>query len=241
KYGAALVVAEMVTFLITSVFILAIVVVAIYFWQQPTSATETQALLPRPESRGMFDDFDRQTLAELDGEFLAETSHQSAALRDQLLSRAKAGEKGALEDARNTGDPAVYEDALNVAIARADSGAQLLSLVSYVSRHELPVNKNLAERFIDSCRVEPDRISIIKMLHVAALADEAETYQRAVETGLEFWRQGFLAQMSAQELRSILEGEFWILSSRTRSSGAGFILKRTLASARRELQPVQNE
>jgi hypothetical protein len=34
----------------------------------------------------------------------------------------------------------------------------------------------------------------------------------------------------------LFDGEFWVLSARTRSSGAGFILKRKLASARRELE-----
>ena len=237
--GAALVVAEMVTFLITSFFILAILAIAFYFWQKPASATEIHSLMPPPPGRGLFVDggFDSQSSAEVDSEALANAARQRA----ELLGRAQAGDKNALQDTHAGGDPDLYEEALDLLIGRADSGAQLLSLVSFVSRHELPVNKNLAERFIDLCKVEPDRISTVKMLHVAALADEATTYQRAVETGLEFWRKGLLADMSAQELRSILEGEFWILSSRTRSSGAGFILKSTLAGARRELQPAQNE
>jgi hypothetical protein len=72
-------------------------------------------------------------------------------------------------------------------------------------------------------------------LHIAALADDAAVYQRAVEVALRFWREGNLPDVSAQELRSILDGEFWILSSPTRSSGAGFLLKNVLAGARREL------
>jgi len=238
--GAALVVAEMVTFLITSFFILAILAIAFYFWQKPASATEIHSLMPPPPpGRGLFVDsgFDSQTSAEVDSETLANAARRRA----ELLARAQAGDKNALKDMHAAGDPDLYNEALDLLIGRADSGAQLLSLTSFVLRHELPVNKNLAEKFIDSCKVEPNRISTVKMLHVAALADEAATYQRAVESGLEFWRKGFLAEMSAQELRSILEGEFWILSSRTRSSGAGFILKRTLASARRELHPAQNE
>jgi hypothetical protein len=47
--------------------------------------------------------------------------------------------------------------------------------------------------------------------------------------------------MSTQELRSILESEFWILSSTTRSSGAGFLLKRALRSAHRELEAAGND
>jgi hypothetical protein len=229
----------MVTFLITSFFILAILAIAFYFWQKPASTTEIHSLMPPPPGRGLFVEggFDSQTSAEVDSEALANAARQRA----ELLGRAQAGDKNALKDMHAGGDPDLYDEALDLLIGLADSGAQLLSLISFVLRHELPVNKNLAERFIDSCKVEPDRISTVKMLHVAALADDAATYQRAVETGLEFWRKGFLAEMSAQELRSILEGEFWILSSRTRNSGAGFILKGTLAGARRELQPAQNE
>jgi hypothetical protein len=79
------------------------------------------------------------------------------------------------------------------------------------------------------------------MLHVAALSDDAAVYQNAVETALEFWRERHLSEISAPELRSILEGEFWILSSPTRGSGAGFLLKETLAGARRELEAADND
>jgi hypothetical protein len=73
-------------------------------------------------------------------------------------------------------------------------------------------------------------------LHLTALADDAELYQRTVETALVFWRQGLIENVSAAELRALFDGEFWVLSAHTRRSGAGFILKRKLASARRELE-----
>jgi len=79
------------------------------------------------------------------------------------------------------------------------------------------------------------------MLHLAALSNDAAVYQTAVEIALEFWRGGYLSEVSPQELRAIFEGEYWILSSATRSSGAGFLLKRTLAVARRELEAVHND
>ena len=131
---------------------------------------------------------------------------------------------------------------LNSLVNVADSEPDLLSLVSYITRNELPVNRKLADRFIDSFKSARDRSTTAKMLHLAALANDAAVYQRAVETALESWRGGYLARVSPQELHAILEGEFWILSSATRSSGAGFVLKRTLAAARRERkrQPVSN-
>jgi hypothetical protein len=199
-------------------------------------------LLPAPERRGLFID---STLAgQIPAEANSEATSHAVRQRTELLERAKGGEKSALQEARNTPDTketGLYEEVLNSLVSGADSGPKLLSLVSHVTRHELPVNNKLAERFIDSCKSAPDRSSTAKMLHVAALSDDAAIYQAAVETALEFWRAGHLSEISPQELRAILEGEFWLLSSRARSSGAGFLLKRTLASARRELEASHND
>ena len=119
---------------------------------------------------------------------------------------------------------------------RADSDPKLLSLVSYVVGHELRVNKTLAGAIIESWKQAPDRASTAKVLHIAALSHDVPTYQAAVETALQFWRDGSLSAISPTELRSLFDGEFWVLSSGTRRTGAGFMLKRTLARARRELE-----
>jgi hypothetical protein len=232
-------VANMVTFLIISFFILALAI-AIYFWQKPASSTEAAALSP-PPGRGLFIDGTPNGQAVDQFEADSEATAHTVAKRRELVERAKAGDTSTLREARNTEDPEMYEEALNILVAGADSDPKLLSLVSYLTRHELRVNKELAERLIDSYKRAPDRSSTAKMLHVAALSDDAAVYQKAVETALEFWRDRRLSEISAQELRSILEGEFWILSSPTRSSGAGFLLKRALAGARRELEAAHND
>ena len=123
---------------------------------------------------------------------------------------------------------------------RFESDAQILSLTSYVVRHELPVNRDLAEAGIKSWSAAPDRSGTARALHLAALTDDAKTYQETVERALELWRARKLADISPLELRTLFDGEFWVLSSRTRSSGAGFVLKRTLASARRELEAARS-
>ncbi len=230
----------MVTILITSLFVLAFLAIALYFWQKPASSTEAEALLP-PPGRGLFIDgtADGQALARAAAE--SEATANAAAKRRALVERAVAGEKSTLLEAGNADNPEIYEEVLNSLVAGADSEPALLSLVSYITRHELPLNRKLAERVIDSCKRAPDRNSTAKMLHVAALADDAAIYQSAVETALESWRRGLLPGVSPQELRAILDGEFWILSSTTRSSGAGFLVKRTLASARRELEAAHND
>ena len=230
----------MVTFLITSFFVLAFVAIAIYFWQKPNSLTEVESLAP-PPGRGLFIDRTPDEQARAIAEANAETTANAVARRAELLEGAKAGEKSVLQEVRNSGDTELYEDALNLLVAGADSDPKLLSLVSYVTRHELRVNKKLALGVMDSYKRAPDRSATAKMLHVAALSDDAAVYQSAVETALEFWREGRLSEVSALELRSILEGEFWILSSPTRSSGAGFLLKRALRGARRELEAAHND
>ena len=226
--------ADMVTFLITSLFILAFLAIAIYFWQKPVSSTETERLLP-PPGRGLFID------GTLDGDAVAlaqaeADSEAASARRAEIIERAKVGDKSVLQETHNTEDADLYVEVLNVLVTGADSDPKLLSLVSYVSRNELRANEKLAERMIDSYKSAPDRNSTAKVLHIAALSDDAVVYQSAAEVALKLWRDGRLSEISPSELRSILEGEFWILSSPTRSSGAGFLLKRALAGARRELE-----
>ncbi len=229
----------MVTFLITSFFILAFLAIAIYFWQKPAVSTEAEALRP-PPGRGLFIDGTPEgralALAAADSEARANVAFQRA----ELLARARRSDKSTLLDARDA-DADLYDEALNVIIAGADSDPKLLALVSYVTSHELRVSKRLAEKVIESYKTAPDRGLTAKMLHVAALSDDAKVYQEAAETALRFWQEHRLPEVSAPELRSILEGEFWILSPPTRNSGAGFLLKRTLANVRRKLAAAQND
>ena len=153
-----------------------------------------------------------------------------------LIARAKNGERSVLEEVSEAGDEDLYDRLLNELVEGADSNAKLLSLMSYVGTHELPVNTALASAVLKSWQESPDRSTTSKALHFAALSDDANVYREAVEAALAFWREGKLSGVSAMELRALFDGEFWILSSGTRSSGAGFVLKRTLDSARRELE-----
>ncbi|HET8783064.1 MAG TPA: hypothetical protein VFM63_11645 [Pyrinomonadaceae bacterium] len=86
----------------------------------------------------------------------------------------------------------------------------------------------------------PGRASTAKLLHVAALSDDAKNYERAIKLVLMSWRDGSLADLSAKDLQALLNSEYWVLSSRTRTSGAGFVLKETLSSANRELELANN-
>ena len=97
-----------------------------------------------------------------------------------------------------------------------------------------------ADDLIKSWRESPDRQSTARMLHAAALSDDAETYRKAVEAVLRDWLENRIPGLSATELLALFNGEFWMLSAKTRSSGAGFLLKRTLSNAKRKLERVTN-
>lgn len=218
----------MVTLLITSVFILTLIVIAaVYFRQKSINASQNmESPLPPNSPAGLFSNY--QPAPQLQAP--AEEPHKA------IIELAKTGDKKALHDAHAINDRALYDEVLNTFVAHTDTQAQLLSLVSHVTRNELPVNKALAQKSIDYWKDSLDRNTIAKLLHVAALSDDADTYGQAVEVVLNSWREGKLPDVSAVELQSLFNGEFWVLSSNTRSSGAGFVLKRILSTAKRELE-----
>jgi len=97
-----------------------------------------------------------------------------------------------------------------------------------------------AIKAIKAFQESPNRNSTAELLHAAALSDNAKNYGRAIELVLLSWRDGSLSDLSAQELQSLFNSEYWVLSSSTRTSGAGFVLKETLSSANRELEATNN-
>ena len=221
----------MVIFLITAFAVLAAIVVGLYLRQKPSLGNDENALPPQPNARGLFADVSSTNATE--GKLLAVAARQRG---EELLARARNGERSALDEARKSEDANLYDRVLSELVQRADSDPRLISLMSFVTSHELPVNKTLAQAAVKSWRNAPDRSRTAEALHFAALSDDADVYREAVASVLQFWRERKLSDISAVELRALFEGEFWILSSRSRRSGAGFLLKRTLASARRELE-----
>ena len=217
----------MVTYLFASVFIIGLLAVAFYFWQKPKQNLEERSLSALPEPRSLFSELNAEQAASSDDE---ETR------RAAIIERAKRNDRSALREAHTIGNNEFYSAVLDLLVANVDSDSGLLALASYVTRDELPVNNTLAQAMLNSWMSAPDRSSTAKALHFAALADDAKLYQGAVETALQFWRHGRLADSTPDELKALFDGEFWILSAGTRSSGAGFVLKRTLESARRELE-----
>jgi hypothetical protein len=230
----------MVTVLITSFLLLAAISYAFYCRQRTSSRQDADyGLMPPTRSGGLFGDVRDDEARSLAS---AEADAASAKQRATLLARAAQGERTVLADAEATGDAALYDQILDALVDQADSEKKLLALVSSITRNEkLRVNRRLAEAFIEAWKASPDRSSTAKMLHVAALSDNAAVYQRAVETAFQFWQDGLLPDVSAEELRMLLESEYWILSTGVRSSGTGFVLKLKLASLRRQMAKPVNK
>src|ERR1700752_550208 len=224
---------QMVTFLFTSFLVLAAIAVAIYFWQKPAKSSQSFPLPETSKPRSLFEPQQPDS-----GDMLTPKIEES--LRLSLLERAQTGDNTVLVEAQKLNDHELSNQLLDALVGQVQTPAQFLALDSYVSRNSLRVNKTLAVAAINGWKETPNKNATSKMLHIAALSDDAETYRHAVELALSFWREGKLAELSAWELQALLNGEFWVLSSGTRSSGPGFILKRTLSSARRELEENVN-
>jgi hypothetical protein len=227
----------MVTLLFTAIIIIGLLAVSLYFWV-PRAKNDEQSLLPPPDPpRGLFSDQDGFEPALLPSE-VGPNAHENE--RGSLIERAGSGDKSVLTEAQSLGAHDLYNQVLDQLLASADRAATLLALVSFITRNELPVSSKLAEAVISSWKNSPDRGSTATALHLAALSDDAALYQSTVEAALDFWRRGLLPGVSAAELRALFDGEFWVLSTQTRSSGTGFVLKRTLANARRELETAMH-
>ena len=207
--------------------------IALYFWHKSASTPSERVLPPPPpNARGLFAP-DESSLKQENAELLAAAAQEKA---EQLINRASNGERAVLAEAHGTGDAELYERALTELVQQANTDAKLLALMSHVAQNELPVTQQLARAALISWQQSPDRGGTARALHFAALSDNADVYHDAVETALRLWREGKLMDISPAELKALFDGEFWVLSSRTRSSGSGFVLKTTLASARRELE-----
>jgi hypothetical protein len=224
----------MVTLLFTSIAAVIILVVVVYLWQKPATQSKLQdvesplPLPPFPEHNGLFD-IENKTGKEL-------TAGEGHSSHELLLTRAESGDHSALEDAHKNFARKVYDEILSRLVKQADSDAKLLSLLSHVTRNELPVTRELAEAAIHSWAGSPDRGSTSRTLHITALASDARLYQTTVDTALKLWRTGLILNVSAAELRALFDGEYWVLSQEARNSGAGFMLKLFLAKVRRELE-----
>ncbi len=188
-------------------------------------------------ARYLFDEFDSAVPRET---FSIATTHAKALSsehKDALRTRAAQGDRDVLREAHQSSDGELYNEVLTTLVeSLGDSTENLRALMSYIAESDgLRANTALAEAARRSWEISPNSGSTAEMLHCAALSDDAETYRRAVEAAVQYWREGKMPRMSATELWALMDSEYWVLASGAVASGEGFVLKRKLVEVRRQL------
>src|SRR5215471_20618226 len=116
--------------------------------------------------------------------------------RQRLIGRAAEGDKTALDDAHTLGAAEFYREILRTLVAHADGDEEALrSIAEYiVDSSALRSSGELAAMIIERLSAAPDRSSMIRALHLAALSDDAVIFKRVVETSLNLFGEGRLPQ-----------------------------------------------
>lgn len=156
-----------------------------------------------------------------------------------LLERAGGFDLQTLDEAQADAD--LYQELLNELITQSSQRPEnLQQLVNHLSKSQrLRSNTRLAEMMIAAWQSAPDNRSTAQMLHIVALSDDAALLQQAMEVAFDGWRKGLLPRLAANDFLALVESEYWVLAPEARRSGAGFILKNSLAALRRRLAAMK--
>ena len=224
--------------LIISVFLIFVATLAILRTKRSPSNEETEYLPPGLRPRGLFDDRAAGSLGE--GSEDESKKRASEEFERGLLSRAAQGDFEVLKDA-HAGSAELYRHILDILVERCgESADELRTLADFITQNdELRASHTLAARLLEDWERNPSRAYVPQLLRVAALSDDAAMFERAVLSLMRAQSDGRLTDMSAEELCSLFEGEYWLLSSEAKRSGAGFLLKQRLAHVRRELSAAR--
>jgi hypothetical protein len=163
--------------------------------------------------------------------------------RAAFMTRAAEGDLAVLADAQRTADAALYRVVLNELVERAArSDERLQALAAFVTNDgNLRGSVELAEAYSTIWQQMPDRATTATMLQLAALSDDADTFRKAVEIATLFWQSGQMDSIKGEELRQLIDSQYWLLAADARRTGAGFVLKQKLASLRAELSSAAAE
>jgi hypothetical protein len=222
---------------IIAILILALTTFALYRSKRSSSTRENQISLPPMRYGGLFGAGDASDDGRKRGA-LSEASDERERRAASLRERAARGDFEALLEAREDGDEELYDELLDVLLARVSSSEEATrSLASFIREHaNLRASGALVEVLLRILERSSDvRALTPEVLHVAALSGDASVYEKTIVAVLRLRREGRIA-LPAGDLRSLIESHYWTLAPEARSSGAGFVLKQTLADARRSLQ-----
>lgn len=221
----------MVTFIIGSLLLVAALAIFVYLQFLNQNNDTSQRLFPvtPPSYEGLFAEQVATALLE-------EEKGQEMLKCQDLIQRAESGDDSVLLEAVETESGIFYDELMDLLIGSAFTPQQLFRLVSNVARDErLRVTRGLAAKFLETWKEDLSRLTVAEVLHVSALSNDPLLYRQASETTIEYWLAGKLSRVRPEDLLTLIEGEYWILSAEARSSGAGFVLKRSIMEFRKQL------
>ncbi|MCA1636416.1 MAG: hypothetical protein LC802_22670, partial [Acidobacteria bacterium] len=225
----------MIALFIITFALLAAIAYTFYRRQHASSDHRAELQTRHMSPRSLFDH--RETHAANQRFLSAQTSKQTEERNASFLRRAAGGDLTVLTEAQSANDFTLYRSVWHGLLEwAATSETNLRSLVSFVVKNsDLRGSAALVEAYSKLWQQHPDRQSTAQMLHLAALSDDAKTFEQAVEATSNFVLEDCLNGISPEELSTLIESEYWVLSSAARSTGAGFLLKQKLTTVREGL------
>lgn len=129
--------------------------------------------------------------------------------RAMIIARAEAGDLSALIDSNGA---QLYGEALERLLewSRGDvNGERLTKITSFILANDsLRTNSELAGLVTERWLSVPATQTLPQTLRLAALSDDAGSFERSIDAVMQCRRQGRLADMTAGELRTLIEAEY---------------------------------
>src|SRR5262249_6002525 len=120
-----------------------------------------------------------------------------------------------------------------------DNGDRFNTITSFIlANSQLRTNPALAGSVREQWVVSPSAQAMPQMLRLAALSDHPGSLERSIEAAVHSWREGQLAPVTSDQLCTLIDAEYWVLSDDARRSGRGNVLKQTLARIHHELRAM---
>lgn len=207
---------------------------AYVFYRRQQASSDYPAQLEsrtQPPPRSLFDRQESQPQRK--PLLTARAGRESDELKATLVKRAAEGDLASLSEAHRAKDPTLYAGVLDALLDWAsNSDSNLRTLASFIAGDtDLRGSSRLAAAYTKLWREHPDRRHTAQVLHLAALSDDAGTFERAVVAAIDASGAGVLKDVGREELSALIESEYWVLSSDARRTAAGFALKQFLTAS----------
>lgn len=168
---------------------------------------------------------------------IEQQSEKRKNFQQEIFAKADANDFYALLEAQSF-EVNFYNEVLSKLIQNAENAEKdekLFSLCAFLDENNLRTNIEIVARLKTVWQKSFDKKDTIQLLHFSAKTESAEIFSETLETVIQHWQKDFIKNISFEELKRLVESEFWLLPANARTSGAGFLLKQKLANLRREV------